>query len=125
MKGKKDHGLGPPHIYACLGFIEGLMKNHKADIGKQNCQVMEAWGKDLEAKTWEEVADLVRMFKLSKVYDKDKRRLTICLAPQLVEVRTAVAGCLVQLGWVRKFGKAPPSHMERELQEFLEALVGK
>ena len=101
-----------------------MMKNHKQDVGKQNCQVMETWGKELEEQTWQEVADQVRMFKLPKVFDKEKRRLTICLAPQLVEQRKAVAECLEQLGWVRKFGKAPPSHIERDLEEFLEALLG-
>ena len=123
VKGKKDHGLGPPHIYACLGFLEGMMRNHKQEMGKVNCQVLEAWGKELEDQTWQEVADQVRMFKLSKVFDKEKRRLTICLAPQLADQRKAVAGCLEQLGWARKYGKAPPSHMERELQGFPEELL--
>ena len=125
IKGKKDHGLGPPHVYACLGFLEGLMKNHKQEVGAQNCQAVEKWAKELEELPWEAVADQVRMFKLSKVFDKEKRRLTFCLAPQLVEERKAVAGCLEQLGWVRKYGKAPPSHMEREPQEFLDSLVAK
>jgi len=40
-----------------------------------------------------------------------------------VEERRAFAKALEELGWDRKFGRAPPSHMERELQEFLMNLV--
>ena len=65
------------------------------------------------------------IFKVSKVYDRDKRRITIALAPQLLEEKTLLCGCLDQMGWQKKVGKAPPSHMERELQAFLEELMGK
>ena len=122
-KGKKDHKLGPPHVYAFLGCLDGLLKHHKEQVGAKNCQVVEAWGKELEELPWEEVAEKVKLFKLSKVYDKDKRRLTACFSPELGEQRRAFVSCLDQLGWERKHGKAPPSHMERELQAFLEALV--
>ena len=65
----------------------------------------------------------VCMLELSKVFDKEKRRLTLCLSPTLPEQRKAVNGCLEQLGWDCKKGRAPPSHMERELQGFLEELL--
>ena len=77
----------------------------------------------MEAAQWEEVAEQVRMFRLSKVYDKEKRRLTMSFAPTLAEQRKAVKGALDQLNWECKQGRAPPSHMERELQAFLEELV--
>ena len=73
----------------------------------------------------QEVAELVGIFRVSKVYDKDKRRLTITLAPHLLAERKLISGCLDQLGWPKKEGKAPASHMERELQSFLEELMGK
>ena len=85
--------------------------------------MVEAWLKELEDLPWKEVVEKVKLFKVSKVFDKEKRRLTFCLSPGLEEQRKALVGCLEQLGWERKYGKAPPSHMERELQEFLEALV--
>ena len=122
-KGKKDHDLGPPHVYACPSCLGELTKHHRDQVGGKNCQVVEAWLKELEDLPWKEVVEKVKLFKVSKVFDKEKRRLTFCLSPDLVEQRKALVGCLEQLGWERKYGKAPPSHMERELQEFLEALV--
>ena len=32
-QGNKNHGLGPPHVYAFLGFLEGIEKNHKEKVG--------------------------------------------------------------------------------------------
>ena len=47
----------------------------------------------------------------------------MALAPYCQEERKAVVMSLDQLGWQRKHGKAPPSHMERELQAFLDELL--
>ena len=46
VRGKKDHGLGPPHVYACLGCLDGLTKHHKDQVGTKSCQVVEAWGRN-------------------------------------------------------------------------------
>ena len=40
---QKDHDLGPPHIWAFLGFIGGLLKNHETDVGKKNAEVLRTW----------------------------------------------------------------------------------
>ena len=126
VKGKKgDHGLGPPHTYAFLGFIAGLVKHHANELGGKNLGEVKELMTKMEALSWQEVAELVGIFRVSKVYDKDKRRLTITLAPHLLAERKLISGCLDQLGWQKKEGKAPASHMERELQSFLEELMGK
>ena len=123
VQGNKNHGLGPPHVYAFLGFLEGIEKNHKEVVGGKYMTILADWKKELEAAQWEEAAEQVRMFRLSKVYDKEKRRLTMSFAPTLADQRRAVKGSLDQLNWECKQGRAPPSHMERELQAFLEELV--
>ena len=125
VKGKKDHGLGPPHIYAFQGFLGGLERHHSNELGSKNLGELKELKKKTEEMTWKEVAEVVGIFKVSKVYDKEKKRLTIALAPHLLAERKLLSNCLDQLGWDKKEGKAPPSHMERELQSFLEELMGK
>ena len=36
VKGQKNHGLGPPHVYAFEGCIAGLAKHHEMGIGLKN-----------------------------------------------------------------------------------------
>ena len=124
VKGNKSHDLGPPHLYAFLGCLDGLLKNHADQVGANNAEMLKQWKLRVDPMTRQELAEEIRMFRLSKVYDRDKRRLTIALAPNLQEERKCLIGCLDQLKWQRKYGRAPPSHMERELQEFLDVLVG-
>ena len=115
--------MGSPHVYAFQGFLDGLTRNHGSEIGSKNLKVLQEWQTKLTDMSWQEVAEVVKVFKLSKVYDKEQRRITLCLTPDCQEERKAVVGSLGQLGWTRKHGKAPPSHMERELQGFLDELL--
>ena len=125
VKGQKKHGLGHPHVYAFQGFLDGLVKHHQGELGAKNHKEVQELKKKAEDKKWEEVAEEVGIFRISKTFDKDKRRLTLAMAPHLREERLLICSCLNQLSWDKKEGKAPPSHMERELQSFLEELVGK
>ena len=65
----------------------------------------------------------VAIVRVSKVYDKEKRRITMMLAPHMRDATVLISNCLEQIGWTKKAGKAPPSRMEGELQAFLEELV--
>ena len=125
VKGNKKHDLGPPHVYAYQGFLDGLVKHHQNELGGKNQKEVLELKKKTEEKKWEEVADEVGIFRISKTFDKDKRRLTLAMAPHLREERLLICSCLNQLSWDKKEGRAPPSHMERELQAFLEELAGK
>ena len=123
VKGQKNHGLGPPHVYAFQGFIAGLVKHHEAGIGQKNLGEIQMLKAKLEDMKWEEVLEEVLVFRVSKVYDKEKRRITLMLAAHLRDTTKLVGACLEQIGWEKKEGKAPPSHMERELQAFLEEML--
>ena len=123
VKGNKGHGFGPPHVYAFLGFLEGLVKGHKEEVRGRNLETLTKYKTEYQEATWQEVADQILAFKLTKVYDRDKRRLTMSISPTLPDLRKCIAGCMDQIKWERKYGRAPPSHMERELQAFLEALT--
>ena len=122
VKGNKDHNLGPPHTYAFLGFIAGLVKHHAADIGKKNNETLGAFKEKVDGLSWRELAEIVKVFKVSKVFEKEHRRITIMLGPDLGDIKKVLRDSLEQLSWQHKIGKAPPSHMERELQAYLDAL---
>ena len=123
VKGQKDHGLGPPHVYAFQGCIAGLAKHHTAGIGMKNSGEITELMKRLEGWDWKEVLEEVLIFRVSKVYDREKRRITLMVAPQARSMGKLVGNCLEQIGWQKKEGRAPPSHMEREMQAFLEQLI--
>ena len=66
-------------------------------------------------------ADVVRFCLLDKCYNQAQRRVTIVVKDE--GVRTAVGKAMEQLGFQRKSGRAPASHMERDVQMRLEELL--
>ena len=122
VKGHKDHGLGPPHTYAFSGFLAGLVKSHGNDVGKGNREQLEALKAKTDEMGWQELAELVKVFKVSKVFEKENSWITLMLEPGMKDERKAIKNSLEQIGWQHKAGKAPPSHMERELQAYLDSL---
>ena len=117
----KGHGLGPPYFYAFGGLLQALIKK-KAEIGASNATVLEKYFGILEAATTEaEKHELIQFCRLDRMYAADHKRLTF--AARTSDLRGALGSSLTQLGAERRFGRAPPSFMERELQQWLEALT--
>ncbi|CAK0886383.1 unnamed protein product, partial [Prorocentrum cordatum] len=85
-------------------------------IGKQNFDKLQEFKQHLATLGYDETMDIIRFTKVDKCYDQGKRRITLCIG----EYRKEVIGALQQLGAELKSGRAPASHMERELQECLE-----
>ena len=56
--------------------------------------------------------------RLGKMYEERSKRITLALDPTDLRnrLKAAVARGLVRTDWARKYGKAPATHMERELQ---------
>ena len=98
------------------------MKNHATEIGKKSHETLEAFKGKMDELSWQEVAEAVKVFKVSKVFEKDHRRITVMLGPDMGDIKKTLRDSLEQLGWQHKIGKVPPSHMERELQAYLDAL---
>ena len=111
--------LGPPHIYAMSGLMKAIMEMKEA-VGKKNLEDMaELYTKYTNMKV-EDKASMIRVCRTDKMWRADQRRLTLFLADQAAS--QLVVECLVQAGNIRKQGRAPATYLERELQEFLEAL---
>ena len=122
VKGTKGHDKGPPFTYIFLGLLGGITQTQNK-IGARTMATLQAFSQELSAMSWQEVAEEILMCKISNTHDKEKKRLTLALAHHRTEERKALNLALAELGWDRKLGRAPPSHMERELQEFLDAML--
>ena len=65
----------------------------------------------------------VRFCRLDKTYKADVKRVTLNIVS--LEKRLLVLEALSQTESERKYGRAPPTAMERELQAFLEDSSGE
>ena len=67
------------------------------------------------------MCDMVRFCRLDKTYKAYIKRITLNIVSP--EKRFFVLEALGQTEAERKYGRAPPTAMERELQTFLEDLL--
>ena len=117
-KGNPAHELGPPHVYIAIGMITALARRQPAEIGGQeNSTTLTEMSKWMGEVAWEEVNELFRYCKESKVVDSKTRRIEICCTK--TEPRMAVLAALRSIGAKQKRGRAPLGAMERELQQWL------
>ena len=96
---------------------------HGESIGTATAQVIKEHITEYDDADLVEKGEMIRFCRLSKLYDQSKRRFTMCWGPGQEAVRRAVLKAMVEKGWERKQGRAPPSFMERELQAWLEVLL--
>ena len=59
--------------------------------------------------------------RLDRTYSGDTKRIT--LAVRDPEWRQTINKAMDELGWVRKYGRAPASFMERDMQQWVETLL--
>ena len=131
VKGTPGHKLGPPHIYVFGGVLSALVEMGLAAGGANTAETLKEAQQSYEAMTIDERCQVVQFCRLSKTYVKERRRLTWSLGAletpegqtQSHLLRVALARALVETKWERRFGRAPPSHLERELQGFLDSLL--
>ena len=121
-EGGKGPAFGPPFIWTYGGL---LTSNQQADkIGQANATAMKTMLDDYQDLDVPAKCDKNKFCRVSKMYDQQQRRLTICFPLGVADKqRETVVASLVQLGWQRKQGRAPPTHLERELQAWLDVLL--
>eukprot|EP00959_Pyramimonas_sp_CCMP1952_P240519 5026494-Pyramimonas_sp.AAC.1 len=79
-------------------------------------QVAQKMYTDYDSYSGEQKSELVLFCKVDRMYEKEKKRLTLAVrGPQF---RTHLMEALKTTGAKRKYGRAPATHMERELQEW-------
>ena len=121
----KGHGLGPPHIYVFAGLISSLTKSNPAEVGEENHSQLVQSLKHLDTIDLHAKCELVQLCRLNNTHIKEIKRITLCFAPNTLaqQLRTVVVQSMMRLKWEVKEGKAPPSFMERELQEWLKVVL--
>ena len=117
-KEKTSEELGPPHLLCFAGFLKGLISEGEA-VGKHNLKELTVFLAEYEARSVAERNQWVRFFKVDKMYKAEYKRVSFSIQHRVSE---ALVSAAVQAGGVRKVGRAPATFLERELQEFLEAL---
>ncbi|CAK0849801.1 unnamed protein product [Prorocentrum cordatum] len=130
VKNQKNHTLGPPHIWAMGGMLK-TFKNVNPNGTDQpitmtrelHAEIVKAHDEYAEYPV-EKKCDLVLICKVEKVFQRGKKQITLCLRnPQFREMILSACKGIDQMEL--KQGRAPSSHLERELQTLLETMEGQ
>ncbi|CAK0855184.1 unnamed protein product [Prorocentrum cordatum] len=115
----KGHNHGPPHLWIFGGLLTALLQRKDA-VGAANAKKLVEIKQSIEQ--WDEAkrGDMIKFCKMDRCYDVNKRKLMLHLHP---EIRQCIIDAMIQTGAEWKQGRAPVSHMERELQDWLEAFT--
>ncbi|CAK0801431.1 unnamed protein product, partial [Prorocentrum cordatum] len=98
-------------------YNEQALLNRQESIGKASYEKLKELKQRLGALNYEERMDIIKFTKLDRCFNQQQGRIALCLGG----CRKEIIGALVQLGGELKSGRAPATHMEREMQEWLEA----
>ena len=118
----KGHPLGPPQIWAWGGLIAGLQKKGTA-VGAANPVTLTSYLRQLDGMSMDAKCDHARFCRVDRTYQSEQARIT--LSVDRSGVRDSVVSALQQLGAARKYGRAPPTQLARELQQWLDTLLDK
>ena len=132
--GKAGHNKGPPYIWIFGGWFADLLRQlqeieaptpQQTDLLKITQQAADQYG----ALGVEGKAEVLKFFRLTSTYKKRNQpegiRVTLCCAPhpEGQALRRLILRLLKeQAGFEMKIGRAPPGHLEREIQEWLEIM---
>ena len=117
-KAEEGLAMGPPNIYAFAGLLNSLV-TRGSEMGAELETALATLKTDYDAMIVEDRASLVRHCQLEKLFRTDQRRLVLHLQANIVPHITAA---LLKIGAVKKQGRAPVGYLERDLQEWLEAI---
>jgi hypothetical protein len=113
------HGLSSPHLYV-FGALLKAIADLKLEAKDQTLY------DQYESFTVEQRAMTIRLCKQAKTYDAETRKMVLAFGSGNVaqEYKERVLQVLIaRENWSYKVGRAPPSHMEREMSKFLENMV--
>ena len=95
----------------------------RADIGARNQADMKALSEMLETLDVAGKCSMVKMCRADKMYKEGLTRISLAITD--MAARKLVIDSLAQLGAERKFGMAPRTNQERELQLWLESFLAE
>mmetsp|Transcript_17013 Transcript_17013/g.49793 ORF Transcript_17013/g.49793 Transcript_17013/m.49793 type:complete len:211 (-) Transcript_17013:164-796(-) len=104
--------MGPPHMHALEGWMEGAAKQLEMEKKDEASKMLKQF-------TEAEAQHMIKIFKLSKAYDGNVKKLQVMAEDDGLGIIRAV---MAALNIVPKTGSQPPLGMERVLQRALEGL---
>ena len=113
------HGLSSPHLYV-FGALLKAIAELKLDPKDQTLY------DQYESYSIEQRALTIRLCKQAKTYDAETRKLALAFGSGSAaqEFKERVLQVMIdRANWSYKVGRAPPTHMEREMSKFLESMV--
>jgi hypothetical protein len=112
-------------MYIFAGLISALTKINPVEVGEDNHASLVKCLKHFDSIDQHSKCELIQLCRLNNTHVKEVKRITMCFAPNpgAQELRTLVLNAMTKTKWEVKEGKAPPSFMERELQEWLKVVL--
>ena len=114
------HTLDSLQIWAWGGLIADLQMQ-RAAVGAANAATLTGYLKQLDGMSMDTKCDHARFCKVDRTYQSEQAHINLSVDRSVV--RDPVVTALQQLGAARKYGRAPPTQLCRELQQWLETLL--
>ncbi len=114
---KEAHGL--PHLLAFVGLLTAILAKGPA-VGQANFEAIQAYNEEVKNFSPVQLNEHVRLCKQAKCYKAENKKLYLEMGR--CPVRSEILAAVIQLGFQKKGGRAPPSHLERDLVEWLQQL---
>ncbi len=114
----KGHGQGPPRLLAWAAFLAALKTEDVGGTAKAALQTLED---TLKSQSVQQQLLAVRLCKTKITYDQKFSKVTLSVRGELESSRPLILEAAKQAGAEIKQGKAPPSGLERQLQQLLAA----
>ncbi|CAK0908617.1 unnamed protein product [Prorocentrum cordatum] len=100
------------------GLLSAVKELPLEDQLKRHVNQMHA---DYDSYDNEQKCELVLFCMVDRMYEKEKKRLTLSVCDH--QFRNYLTAALKTTSAKRKFSRAPATHMERELQDWVEQLM--
>ncbi len=104
-----------------FGGLLFALHNRAQAVGAANATTLACYWEKYQEMDNEEKSGQARYCRLAPVYDKTGMKVILNI--ESTGIRKELLSALQQLGGIRKYGRAPPGALEREMQKFLESLV--
>ncbi len=110
---------GTPHLFAFVGLIMAIIENGPS-VGQANYETIKAYAEQVKHMAQAEMNEQVRLCKQARCYNEQDRKFFLEMGR--CPVHAEILAALTQMAFKRKGGRAPPSHLKRELVEWLQQL---
>ena len=110
---------GSPHLLAFVGLLTAIIAKGPS-VGQANYEAVVTYNEQVKHFSPLQLNEHVRLCKQARCYKSETRKLYLELGR--CPARDQILAAIIQMGFVKKGGRAPPSHLERDLIDWLQQL---